>query len=98
MIHKIYLIIIAFLVAVCGFFYFVNDYRGKKIDTLMAEKTKLNENLTRCKNEVAANTKAADRANDTIGKIKTIVKTVKSPCDCYNSVIDNSIIAGVRGK
>lgn len=98
MIHKIYLSIIAFLVAVCGFFYFVNNYRAKRIDALTAEKTQLNDKLKRCKNEMESYIQADERASKTIGEIRTVVKTVKSPCDCYNSVIDASIVERVRGN
>lgn len=42
--------------------------------------------------------KANERADKEICEIRTIVKTVKSPCDCYNSSVDPAIIDRVRGK
>lgn len=98
MFKKIKSIAFCFLVAVCGFFYFLSDYRGNKIDRLQAEKTKINDKLTRCENEMEIYFKADERADKAICDIRTVVKTVKSPCDCYNSVVDPAIVARVRGK
>ena len=98
MFSKIKLIAFALLAAFCGFFYFQSAYRGAKIDRLQAEKNELQQNLKGCKNEMESYIKASERANCAIGEIRTIVKTVKSPCDCYNSSIEHNIIDRVRGK
>lgn len=97
MINKILLIAVGFLAILAGFFYMQSDSRGSKIATLTAEKTSLNDELKGCQNEIAKQSEANERANSTIGEIKTIIKTVKSPCDCYNSPIDDAIIDRVRG-
>lgn len=96
--HKIYLSVIVFLAVVAGYFYFMANYRAQKINRLQAEKNAINENLTRCKNEMGNYIKANERASETIGEIRTVVKTVKSPCDCYNSAVESDIIGRVRGK
>lgn len=98
MFEKIKLIIFVIMAALCGFFYFLAGYRGAKIDRLQAEKNGINEQLTRCKNEMESYIKADERADKTICEIRTVVKTVKSPCDCYNSSVDPAIIDRVRGK
>jgi len=51
-----------------------------------------------CENEIVKGNEARCRADETISQIKTMVKTVKSPCDCYSSVIEPAIIDRVRGK
>lgn len=98
MFGKIKLIIFVVVAALCGFFYFLAGYRGAKIERLQAEKNSINEQLTRCKNEMESYIKADERADKTICEIRTVVKTVKSPCDCYNSSVDPAIIDRVRGK
>lgn len=98
MIHKIYLSVILCLAALCGFFYVLFAYRGGKIERLQTKQTILTEKLTRCKNERENYFKASERADKAICEIRTIYKTVKSPCDCYNSVVDAAIIGRVRGK
>lgn len=98
MFGKIKLIIFVIMAALCGFFYFLAGYRGTKIDRLQAEKNELQQNLKGCKNEMESYIKASERANCAIGEIRTIVKNVKSPCDCYNSSIEHNIIDRVRGK
>ena len=42
--------------------------------------------------------KAKESANEDIQKIKTIVKTINEPCDCYNASIPNELLDSVRGK
>ena len=98
MLNKIKLIIFVFMAALCGFFYILSGYRGAKIDRLQNEKTNLNEQLKRCKDEMEVYFKANERADKAICDIRTIVKTVKSPCDCYNVAVDPAIVARVRGK
>ena len=71
--------------------YLVVDYRGDKIESLSTD-------LRTCENEMEKNIQAGDRADKTIEKIRTVVKTVKSPCDCYNGAIDSAIIGRVRGE
>ena len=98
MIRKIHLFIDVFLAACAVIFYFLWDYRGNKIDTITAKKNELKQDLKRCKNEMEVYFKADERADKTICDIKTVVKTVKSPCDCYNSIVDPSIVGRVRGE
>lgn len=98
MFEKIKLIAFAIMAVLCGFFYFLAEYRGAKIERLQAENTSINDKLTRCKNEMEVYFKASEQANKAICDIRTVVKTVKSPCDCYNSVVDPAIVARVRGK
>lgn len=98
MFAKIKLIVFAIMAALCGFFYFLAEYRGAKIERLQAKNTSINDKLTRCKNEMEVYFKASEQANKAICDIRTVVKTVKSPCDCYNSVVDPAIVARVRGK
>ena len=98
MIRKIHLFIDVFLAACAVIFYFLWDYRGNKIDTITAEKNECKIELKGCRNEMANYIEADKRANNTIGELRTVVKTVKSPCDCYNSIVDPSIVGRVRGE
>lgn len=98
MIGKIYFGIIFFLIGLSGFLYFLSEYREKKINALMLENINLMEKSKRCENEMASYIKANTRACNTIGEIRTIIKTIESPCDCYNSAVDSAIVARVRGQ
>ena len=102
---KIKLIFYAFLAATIACLYFLCSYRGNKIDTLEAQKKELKQQIDNlksknkeCEDEKILQQQAAERANNTIGEIKTVIKTVKSPCACYDSSIDSSIIDSVRGN
>lgn len=87
-----------FLGVFAAYFYFVADYRKSKIETLKAEKLGYMEKLKGCEDEKNGMFNAAKRSEDTIGEIRTVIKTVKSPCACYDSRIDDAIFERVRGK
>lgn len=67
------------------------NYTNSKVNRLESE-------LRGCKNGVKEFNDAQIRASSTIQKVKEVVKTVKSDCDCYNSVIAEPIISRVRNK
>ena len=104
MLNKIRLFIEVFLAVVAGFFYWQTKSLENKNIALTAEKTVLkeknsglNNELKGCRDEFTKQSEANQRANSTIGEIKTIIKTVESHCDCYNTPIDSVIIGRVRG-
>lgn len=98
MMSKIYFGVVVVLLGWGAFWYCLATYRGNKIDTLTRQISELNADLKRCKNEIVKSNEAQCRADETISQIKTVVKTVKSPCDCYNSAIEPAILNRVRGK
>lgn len=51
-----------------------------------------------CNDGVKEFNDAQIRAGNTIQKIKEVVKTVKSDCDCYNSTVDKRILDRVRKR
>lgn len=104
MINKIRLFIEVILGVGAIFFYLQTESLKNKNIALAAEKATLKEKnsglsieLKGCKDEFTKQSEANQRANSTIGEIKTIIKTVASPCDCYNTAIDSAIIDRVRG-
>ena len=70
----------------------------EEIAVIQAEKTEAINKFKECKDEKETYIKAKQRAECTIGKIKTIVRTVKSPCNCYDTLVDASIVDRVRGN
>lgn len=93
---KYVLIICAFL-AVWGLFnqYRVN-YAQNKIIMLQNEKKAISQKLEIKENEIKKFNASQAAAGKQIQKIKT--KIVEIPTSCYNTVIDSTIINGVRGK
>ena len=88
---KYVLIICAFL-AVWGLFnqYRVN-YAQTQIDTLQGEKTTLKNEIKDLQDAVEKFNKAQERAGEKIEKVRTIVRNVKSDCDCYNTLLPDGV-------
>lgn len=98
MLQKLYGIT-AVATSVCAaFFYILSGLRGHQIDILTRETEQLTSDLKRCQNETANYIEATERAQATIGSIRTVIKQVPSPCDCYHVGIDESVITRVRGE
>lgn len=96
--NKMFLILGAVAVAAIAFFYWQSDRRGQEIVKLKAEIGSLKKELTGCRDEIKKSNQAANEAEKQISEIKTVVKTVKSNCNCYDSPIDDAILGRVRGK
>lgn len=98
-----YKYIIIFLCFVTGFFVARYNVAQFKISKLESEISSLKTDISTCKvnlNECNEGIKefndAQIRASDTIQKIKTVVKTVKSDCDCFNVSLEPAMLAIVR--
>ena len=90
--------VVGFLCLVCIILFLVLSYTFKRIDTLKAEKNELKTQVKGYVDVINNYEKAKEEANGDIEKIKTIVKTIKEPCDCYNAVIPDKLLNIIRGK
>lgn len=70
----------------------------EEIAAIQAEKTEAINKFKECKDEKEAYIYAKQKSENTIGEIKTIIRTVKSPCNCYDTLVDASIVDRVRGN
>ena len=105
MINKIYLILGGFLACVAMYFYFMDNYHKNKINALenqinkfqvkITELKQINEN---CNDKVDKYSAAQERAADKIEKVRTIVRTVKSDCDCWNVNLPDDVRKLLNGK
>lgn len=41
---------------------------------------------------------AQERSGETIQKVRTIVRTVKSDCDCYNTLVDERVRDTIKNR
>lgn len=105
MINKIYLILGGFLACVAMYFYFMDNYHKNKINALMGQKNKLEEVITKlkqeneaCNDQIEKFNSAQIRAADKIEKVRTIVRTVKSDCDCWNVNLPDDVRKLLNGK
>lgn len=90
--------IIVFLGVVCVILVLVLSCTIKRINSLEAEKIGLKTQIQEYEDMVKNYEKAKENANYDIQKIKTIIKTVQEPCDCYNASIPDELLDIVRGK
>jgi uncharacterized protein (UPF0335 family) len=92
-----------FLLAVAVVLGFLYSYASLKITRLESEKTALKMEVKSCKMEVKSCNDsikefndAQIRAGDTIQKVREVVRTVKSDCNCYDIAVDKRILDRVR--
>lgn len=95
---KITAIVVGFLCIVCVILILMLSYTFKRIDALKVEKNELKTQVKGYENVINNYEKAKEEANGDIEKIKTIVKTIKEPCDCYNAIIPDKLLNIIRGK
>lgn len=102
---KLWLIVCGFLAAVCGYWYFTANYRQNKINRLETQKKELELKISDlkqknedCNDKVAKYSAAQERAADKIEKVRTIVRTVKSDCDCWNVMLPDDVRKLLSGK
>lgn len=87
-----------FLLAVAVVLGFLYSYASIKINRLESEKTALKMEVKSCNDSIKEFNDAQIRAGDTIQKVREVVRTVKSDCDCYNSAVDKRILDRVRKR
>ena len=90
--------IMGFLCLVCVILILMLSYTLKRIDTLNGEKNELKNQVKGYVDVINNYEKAKEEANDDIQKIKTVIKTIKEPCDCYNADIPNGVLNIIRGQ
>ena len=101
--NKIYTGIIVFLCFVLGFYVARYNLAQFKISKLENEILQLKNDVSNCKVNLNDCNKGIEefnnaqiQASNTISKIKTVVKTIKSDCDCFNSSVDDAVLNIVR--
>jgi archaellum component FlaC len=88
---KILTTVCVFLAVCALYFNFRVDYLKNKNTSLESEKTSLKNEIKGYKNAIQEYNDAQERAGKTIEKVRTIVRTVKSDCDCYNTALPDDV-------
>lgn len=93
--------ILSVIVVICGFFLAISSFRIKHLEnkntSLETQKSELIEKMEELENAVEKFNRDNERANNTIAKVRTVVKTISEPCDCYNTAIDRELLGIIRG-
>lgn len=72
------------------------DYLKNENTSLRNEKNGLKEKIKGLENAIQEYNRAQERAGEKIEKVRTIVRTVKSDCDCYNTLVDSRLLDTIR--
>ena len=88
---KILLIVTSVLALVAVGLFYANKGLRTDLTAANSQITELNNKIEGFKNEISKYNRAQERAAETIEKVRTVVRTVKSDCDCYNTVIPDDV-------
>lgn len=90
---RTFLIYLAVFLLLCAYIFSLQYIeRGKKIKLLETEKTELSAQLKSMENEIENYNKKQLQASGTIEKVREVIKTVKEPCNCYNTRLPDDVI------
>lgn len=86
------LYLVAFLL-LCAYI-FAQQYieRGRQINTLEGEKTELISQLKSKEAEIENYNQKQLEASEQITKVREVVKRIKEPCDCYNTLVNPELL------
>ena len=96
--NRLLLISIAFLAAVSAILFFSNKHLKTELNAANGQITELNSTIKGYENEIQEYNRAQERASQTIEKVRTVVRTVKSECDCYNTAIPDDVRRLLNGS
>ena len=95
---KILTTICVFLAVCALYFNFRVDYLENKNTSLESEKTSLKNEFKDLQDAMEKYNRAQERAGKTIEKVRTIVRTVKSDCDCWHTLVDDRVRDEIRKR
>ena len=88
---RIFAAVCLFLAVVAAFLYFKVEALTQKNTALKREKNELMVQIKGYQNEIEEFNKAQERASQTIEKVRTVIKTVKTDCDCYRAELPDDV-------
>ena len=98
MMNRLLLISIAFLAAVSAILFYSNKHLKTELSAAKGQITELNSTIKGYQNEIQEYNRAQERASQTIEKVRTVVRTIKSDCDCYNTALPDDVRRLLNGS
>lgn len=96
--NRLLLISIALLAVTSAILFFSNKHLKTELNAANGQITELNSTIKGYQNEIQDYNRAQERASQTIEKVRTVVRTVKSECDCYNTAIPDDVRRLLNGS
>lgn len=98
MLNRILIILVVFLALTASFLYFRVNSLVEQNTSLKGEKNSFNEKIKDYENAIQKYNDAQNRAGEKIEKVRTIVRTVKSDCDCWHTLVDDRVRDEIRKR
>lgn len=95
---RILLISLVLLGVTSAILFFSNKHLKTELNAANGEIIALNNKIKGYQDEIQKFNAAQERATETIEKVRTVVKTVKSDCDCYNAALPDDVRRLLNGS
>lgn len=89
--NRLLLISLIIISCIAVFFKLQSDNRLLRATNAENQNNTLQTEIKGYKNAIQEYNDAQDRAGEKIEKVQTIVRTVKSDCDCYNTLLPDGV-------
>lgn len=94
--NRILLISLLIAIATAVFFKLQSDNRLLRATNAENKNNALQTEIKGYKNAIREYNDAQERAGKTIEKVRTIVRSIKSDCDCWNTPVDERVRNEIR--
>lgn len=96
--NRLLLISLIIVSCIAVFFKLESDNRLKRVVNAENQNNALQTEIKGYKNAIQKYNDAQERAGEKIEKVRTIVRTVKSDCDCYNTPLPDELRRLLNGS
>jgi archaellum component FlaC len=96
--NRILLISLIIAIATAVFFKLQSDNRLLRATNAENKITTLETEIKGYKNAIQEYNDAQDRAGKTIEKVRTVVRNIKSDCDCWHTPVDDRVRNEIRKR
>ena len=96
--NRILLVSLIIAIVTAVFFKLQSDNRLLRATNAENQNNALQTEIKGYKNAIQEYNEAQERANETIEKVRTVVRTVKSDCDCWHTELPDDVRRLLSGK
>lgn len=96
--NRLLLISLIIAIATAAFFKLESDNRLLRATNAENKISTLQTEIKGYKNEIQQYNASQNRASEKIEKVRTVVRTVKSDCDCWNTIVDERVRNEIRKR
>ena len=98
MMNRVLLISLVLLGVTSAILFFSKKHLKTELNAANGQITELNSKIKGYENAIQKHNEAQERAGQTIEKVRTVIKTVKSDCDCWHTLVDDRVRNEIRNR